>query len=185
MLVKPMDSFAHPLQRSNCFLGISLWTRALGNTTCVLLVTTAISGCGRGLPATAPVEGIVLLDGQPVAKASVVFVAKDGGRTGSGETDEDGHFSLTTFETDDGALVGTHSVCVTKREITIVGHEPVAASPDGTSTAMMRLKTHEQWGLPKKYADPQTSGIEVEVVEGMEPLRIELTERETTSAPKR
>ena len=149
----------------------------------VLVVAVLLSGCGSGLPATAPVSGLMLLDGKPVAKASVVFIPKGGGRTGTGETDENGRFTLTTFETDDGALVGMHSVCVTKREITVLGYAPTDNPQDGTSTAIMRLKTQERFDVPKQYAAPQTSGIEVDVKEAMEPLRIELTARAETAGP--
>jgi len=91
----------------------------------LLLGLLAITvGCGDSKFKFAPVEGRVLLDGQPVAKARVVFMPQtrtDDGETGpysGGETDADGRYSLASTEETPrtGAVVGSHRIIIsTKR----------------------------------------------------------------------
>lgn len=75
-----------------------------------------LSGCGA--PNMAPVKGRVVFNGQPVADASLTFAPqgeegqKETGKPGTGYTDENGDFELSTFKKYDGALIGTHSVTV-------------------------------------------------------------------------
>lgn len=72
-----------------------------------------IVGCGRGTPRTMPVTGVVIFQGVPLAEADVAFTPK-GGRPATGRTDAAGRFTLTTFKTDDGAVIGQHVVTVCK-----------------------------------------------------------------------
>jgi hypothetical protein len=90
-----------------------------------LLTLVAITtGCGDSKFKFAPVEGRVLLDGRPVAKARVVFMPQASGADGEagpysgGETGADGRYSLSsTDETPRaGAVVGSHRIIIsTKR----------------------------------------------------------------------
>jgi hypothetical protein len=70
-------------------------------------------GCGsKDQPI--PLEGTVLLDGQPVAGAIVSFLPDErGGRFATGTTAQDGSFRLTTYKENDGALAGDYRVTVT------------------------------------------------------------------------
>ncbi len=74
-----------------------------------LLCTGAVvtlAGCGsKGIP-VAPTEGVVLLDGKPVAGVSVVFRQAGLSMVASGKTDSEGHFQLSTYGDLDGAPVG-------------------------------------------------------------------------------
>src|SRR5262245_46778759 len=76
-------------------------------------------GCG-GPHQPVPVEGVVTLDGVPVAGAMVNFIREGGdgteGRMAYGSTDEHGKFRLTTVQPNDGALPGTYRVLVIKTE---------------------------------------------------------------------
>jgi hypothetical protein len=105
------------------------------------------TGCGR--PAyqleTAPVSGRVTLDGQPVT-SGYVFVVPSKGRMAKGSIQPDGTFALTTYETGDGAQVGSHSVIVT----------PVPRD-EGFSGP------RERNPIPAKYARAQTSGLTLDV----------------------
>ncbi len=87
----------------------------------VMLVAFAVgliplSGCGA--PTLAPVKGQVVFNGKPVADASLTFSPlgaegqKETGKPGTGYTDENGQFVLSTFKNYDGALIGSHSVSV-------------------------------------------------------------------------
>jgi hypothetical protein len=73
-----------------------------------------LAGCGGNN--TSKVAGTVTLDGKPTAGATVTFVPVEeaaGRRLASGVTNADGHFRLTTFNTNDGALPGEYHVTVT------------------------------------------------------------------------
>jgi hypothetical protein len=67
----------------------------------------------------APVKGRVMFDGKPVTKAAVTFSPTgspgqlETGKPGTGFTDAEGSFELSTFKNYDGALIGAHSVHVT------------------------------------------------------------------------
>lgn len=79
------------------------------------------SGCGNNQLSYAPVEGVVTIDGKPIAKAQVVLscdnVTIDGALpTSRGATDDAGHFKLVSITPDkrviDGAVVGEHRVSI-------------------------------------------------------------------------
>src|SRR5688572_20954811 len=76
-----------------------------------------LPGCGG--PAMAPVKGRVTCNGKPVAEAAITFspipesaADREPGKPGTGFTDADGTFSLSTFKNYDGALVAKHKVTV-------------------------------------------------------------------------
>lgn len=83
--------------------------------------TLLLSGCGSNQLSYAPVEGVVTVDGKPIAKAQVVLscddVTVDGAKpTSRGVTDDAGHFKLVSITPDkqvkDGAVVGEHRVTI-------------------------------------------------------------------------
>ena len=73
--------------------------RCLAATALALLVTSA-AGCGSGppAPATAPVSGVVTVDGAPVEHAQVSFVPIEGtpGLGSAATTDAGGRYGLRT-----------------------------------------------------------------------------------------
>src|SRR5690349_2415820 len=75
-----------------------------------LILVIGLVGCGRAR--TSPVEGAVVLDGKPLAGASVQFVPQGRGRDATGETDKDGQFAMSTFQPRDGVLPGTYKVVI-------------------------------------------------------------------------
>jgi hypothetical protein len=85
-----------------------------------LAASVAVLGCGDGRQkmGVAKVEGTVTCDGQPIANVAVYFVPKRSGdnaltgKGGIGYCDDKGHFVVTTYDSDDGAVVGKHDVCV-------------------------------------------------------------------------
>jgi len=78
----------------------------------------ALVACGCGGQRMAPVKGRVVFNGQPVKDAAVTFSPagapeqKETGKPGTGFTDENGDFVLSTFKNFDGAIVGKHGVHV-------------------------------------------------------------------------
>ena len=120
----------------------------------ICLASSATVGCGDGRTPRVPVSGTVTIDGVPLTRG-MVKVAPQGDRIAIGAIDEHGRFTLTSYEKGDGVVLGVHPVSVTAVE-----------SIDERSN---------RWHAPKKYAESQTSGLEV-VIEGpTDDLKIELT----------
>lgn len=127
---------------------------ALAVWSCALGFVAATSGCGDRRPERVPVAGIVLIDGQPLNRGNIKFVPKNG-RPSAGKIGPDGRFNLTCYDGNDGALLGTHRVQVSSSNI--ISDNKI------------------EWFAPQQYADFRTSGIEVEVTESVEDLKIELS----------
>ena len=134
------------------------------------LVLPLIAACGPSRPDTAPVNGNVTLDGKPIAGAQVMLVPTQGGRPGQGLTDEQGNFTIGTFEKDDGALLGPHNITVTSKRR--VGGS--IATADGLEGPPGQQRPKIIWLTPQKYSRQETSGFSVEVKQGMEPLKLQL-----------
>ena len=112
------------------------------------LALLLIVGCGRGTPLTMPVKGIVTFQGSPLAEADVAFTPK-GGRPASGRTDAAGRFTLTTFRTNDGALIGQHTVTVCKH---------VKKDPNATGAYFDYVQV-----TPEKFGRPNESPLRADV----------------------
>jgi hypothetical protein len=136
---------------------------------CLAAILGGISGCGPSRPTTYPVSGVVTLDGKPIQGATVMLMPQAGGRPATGTTNQRGEFSLTTFDRNDGALPGKHTVTVVKKITT-----GIMAGPDGLSGPVARGGIKEQWIIPKKYSDPKSSILSADVRRGMEPLKLDL-----------
>ncbi len=83
----------------------------------------SLLGCGGVDNPVAPVNGVVTLNGKPVADMVVTFTPIPGktatvgednqpGKSATGNTDAEGKFTLSTYDRNDGALVGEHKVTV-------------------------------------------------------------------------
>ena len=90
--------------------------RVLG-TGVFLVAATVVAGCGG--PQMASVKGKVTWKGKGVKQAHVTFspVAKsekdkEPGKAGTGFTDDDGKFVISTYANYDGARVGQHTVSI-------------------------------------------------------------------------
>ncbi len=146
---------------------------------CLSLVAVALSlpcllgGCGAGdHPDTYPVGGVVTLNGQPVAEATVNFFPVAEGQSSVGRTDAQGRYELTTFDPGDGALPGEYQVAISKYELPSgaadVDTEP---SEEGSSDPESLVPQNV---LPERYASPQTSELRATVSEGTNRLDFEL-----------
>ena len=92
------------IRRQRMLLGIAL-----------LGCTTFGAGCGgETLPKRAPVAGRVVYRGQPVKHATVCFMRGGAARWSIGTTNDNGEFTLTTYEAGDGAMLGENAVSVTE-----------------------------------------------------------------------
>jgi hypothetical protein len=113
----------------------------------------ATTGCDHR-PARVPVSGVVLIDGQPLTRGNIKFVPV-GGRPSSGAIGQDGKFTLMCYDGNDGAIPGTHRVQVAANRI--ISDSKI------------------EWFAPRNYADFRNSGIEVNVEQPIDDLKIELT----------
>jgi hypothetical protein len=126
-------------------------------STLLFAVLLAIAGCGSqhaDHPPVFPVSGQVTWNGQPLPNALLVLHPKGAADARAiparGQTDQHGHFRLTTYETGDGAPVGEYTVTVAYHQLVATGsgYEP------GPNL------------LPPKYASPETTDLTVRVAQG-------------------
>jgi hypothetical protein len=114
-----------------------------------------VGGCGPsgGVSAveTVPVKGKVTYKGKPLTKGVVTFEPRNSGRTATGQIGPDGDFELTTLKKGDGAAPGKHRVSVS-------GTGPTAKAEV----------------IPIKYAEVNTSKLEVEVAKDKTEYPIDL-----------
>ncbi|MDO4574435.1 MAG: hypothetical protein Q4D98_04400 [Planctomycetia bacterium] len=79
----------------------------------ILFLVMLVAGCGDGRPRRYPVEGVVTVDGQPLAGefvGSVRLIPVTGGRPASAQLDAGGKFVLGNYEADDGCPAGDYKV---------------------------------------------------------------------------
>jgi hypothetical protein len=105
---------------------------------------------GYKRPKIGKVQGKVTLNGTPLAAAHVIFEPTDNenGALASAVTDDDGNFTLTSYDPSDGASVGTHRVVIIK----------------GAD------------GVPHKFSKRETTPLSAEVNSGDNTIDFELKE---------
>lgn len=128
---------------------------SLASAFAVLCTVGTLAGCDDGKPQRVPVSGTVLIDGKPLTLGTVRMYPASGGRPASGEIGPDGRFSMTTFQLNDGAVVGENRVEI----------RAVEALSD----------TKAKWHAPQKYATADTSGLTISVDEPMDELELSIT----------
>ena len=131
-----------------------------------LAIVLGLAGCS-GAPKdphrkpTVPVTGIVKYKGAPLEGATVTFVMEADPVPAFGKTDAEGKFKLTTYDEGDGAIVGVHTVAISKMEnppATGIDQEggkyvpPEGGAPPKTV-----------YLIPQKYSIPGLSGLTADV----------------------
>lgn len=114
-----------------------------------------LAGCTPNYPDTARVSGVVTLNKQPLDSGEIQFIG-DNGVPAMGRIEPGGTYRLSTFLPDDGALPGTYRV--------IIRPAP-GFLPSGPSALI---------AIPKRYADPVTSGLTAQVNEGINLINFDL-----------
>jgi hypothetical protein len=117
------------------------------------------AGCGQksDTPETAPVTGTVTYKGKPVIGGTVTFHPQSiAGNPGVGDISLDGTYTLTTYEREDGAVLGKHNVTV----------EVFPGQAGGVPDALPGTEDKLPSPIPKKYRNPGTSPLEFEVKQG-------------------
>ncbi len=134
----------------------------------VILVTMALcmclTGCGRsdrwvaGRPPVYPASGTVMMNGQPLEGATVIFSPEEtaAGKPGFAVTDSYGHFQAETFEPKDGLTSGFHKVAIEKT---------IMVDKQGNLVREIREPGDaiEKREVPRQYSDFEKSGFRVEV----------------------
>ena len=162
------------------------------------LLIVAAAGCGGGSgPEFQEAGGVVTLQGEPLANASVTFipVKEDGATAGPVATavaNQAGEFQLSTGG-ESGAVAGTHKVTVTLYADS--GSAAPAASLDSAQSGEERMKMMNEMMqrtmpdrsgkvkmeepkslVPPKYTTLKTTPLEYEIKPGAENrFKIELT----------
>ena len=149
--------------------------RRLGYTLALALVASSmltIAGCGGSSVDTVPVTGTVLMDGKPVEGAAVAFRCEGQPKAAVGTTDAEGKFTLTLNEDGDGAMVGTHTVTVSK---VVTNEKEISADEDSSAAYIEMMKDSAKDGgegikdndeghqLPVGYSRPYETDLTAEV----------------------
>jgi hypothetical protein len=121
------------------------------------------------------VEGVVLLDGQPVEGATVLFSPDAGGTAGglpaAGRTDSKGTFRLNAAggaKFGAGTKIGEYIVTVTKQD-----HDPVPPpDPNGPPSGPPNVKVWDV--LPVVYKHAVTTPLRATVKKGKNTYRFDL-----------
>ena len=186
-----------PHSDHSIFVGMSEFVKHYTLSILLPLTLLACLGCNSGLR-TEYVDGIVTLDGNPVEGALVTFIPASAGeaRVAAGTTDAKGHYTLTVAEggrAGRGTTVGDYKVTVAKRtpdktkeKAEAAGNDTGASEqPPSREEMAAAERARRSAGLPppflyltpKKYNNPETSGLTANVVKGSNKFDFALTEK--------
>ncbi len=160
-------------------------------------------GCssGNGLN-LAKVRGKVTYKGEPVKNGTVFFMPDDSkgtvGPPAVGTITANGTFIMSTESAGDGVIVGSHKIGITGLEEKPVSSATAAPTPESDSKAYMNAKAKDaaavrtgavkkdadtftdkggqKWRfvVPKKFINPQESGIIAKVEPGSNTMNIDI-----------
>jgi len=121
----------------------------------LIAVLVCLAGCQRSDHVrTAPVTGVVTLDGQPVEEGTGMF-ERTGARPAAGQIRKGQIVEVTTYRPNDGAPVGEHRVAVF---VTMAAKSAVSNTPGG----IQKFDPNYMGGgslIPARYNDPATSQL--------------------------
>jgi len=137
----------------------------------ILLLMLAGPGCGYRRPAMTRPQGIVTLDGEPVAAASVMLVPLEPGRPVAAVSDEAGRLVFSTYGSNDGVPPGRYKAVVSKLVPTKKAARKLdaargrkAEADDQAEEAMVELDDDDYENLlPARYATAATTDLVVMV----------------------
>lgn len=158
---------------------------------CMTLVAACLAvcglvGCGHRGPPVEMVEGLVLLDGQPVEGATVLFspqiTGTVGGLPAAGRTGPGGSFRLNAAggaKFGAGTKIGEYIITITKQD-----HDPVPPpDPNKPPSGPPNVKVWDV--LPVVYKNASTTPLRASVKKGKNTLRFELDSSAVASPPKK
>ena len=133
-----------------------------------------IFGCGSDSSGRVPISGTVELDGKPLEGASIAFVGGGGGALATATTDKAGLFRLKV-------ATGANKVSVSK--VDPAAAAAAMATPKKEEDMLMGMPdqvkkiAQPKAGVPEKYGNPTTSGLQFDIASGMQPLSISLSSK--------
>ncbi len=138
-------------------------------TSVVLILGTMLTTAGCGRSDRSPlgkVTGMVTYKGEPVETATIVFHNPQG-RSAIGQIIDGMIENVTTYDTlNDGAAIGTLAVTI----------HPVGARETLMHKPIEPPKPPAKPPFPRRYDDPETSGLTAEIQAGNNDLFFELTD---------
>lgn len=144
------------------------------------LLSLLLTGCGdTDWPATAPVSGTVTWNGKPIANVHLSFRSPGAPRFGSGTTDLAGKYSLTTFQPNDGAIIGEHRVAV--RMVATPSSEQGPLPDFKDTAAFMKAaqaaeKPVKNPAVPPRFGSPATTPLRATVKPGDNVIDFDLSD---------
>jgi hypothetical protein len=146
-------------------------TTRLLRSLCLFIATVGLclTGCS-GDPLPAKVRGEVLVDGQPLAKGTIIF-AVPGKPEATGVIENGKIISVGTFKSDDGASVGQAQVAVQAIQVTAA---PVVLENPGDTKSNTLASMSGQSLIPVRYGNPATSGLSADLKAGPNEPKFEL-----------
>jgi hypothetical protein len=128
-----------------------------------------LAGCGGGGGPELPVSGVVTLDGNPVADATVRFYPDEGTdptSSGYAQTGTDGKFVVTGGNDKKGLVAGKYKVTVTK------GKAQTANSEEGAGAVIPEIEFKDDF--PAIYSNPAKTVLAYSVTGDGKPIEIKL-----------
>ena len=147
----------------------------ISSRTVALVLATAILplvvGCGPR-DGRVQVSGVLICDGEPLGGANIAFVGGGGGAFGTASTDPEGRFTLR-------AAPGVNKVSVSAMD-TSGAAEWAEIPEEDTNMGDEAAQAEGMKNMPKplvaqKYFNADTSGLEVNVEEGMDDVTLEVS----------
>jgi hypothetical protein len=139
-----------------------------------LFCALAIAGCSEGPPPIVPVEGVLLLDHQPLPHARIRFAPNLNGPGGDylaeGVTDENGRFQLSC-KGQPGACACENMVMVSEGPMSKAGRGISAAAQEEAARFLASLKNRP---IPAVYATASKTPLTVAVTAGQTEYTLEL-----------
>jgi hypothetical protein len=164
-------------------------------------------GCGPGNGLNlAKVRGKVTYKGEPIKNGTVFFMPDDSkgtiGPPAVGSITKDGTYIMSTESAGDGVIVGSHKIGITGLEEKPLGSGTAAPTAESDPKAYMKAKAKDaavarsgtvakeadtftdkggqRWRfvVPRKFANPQESGIIAKVEPGSQTLNIDIDDSE-------
>jgi hypothetical protein len=133
-------------------------------------------GCGgaskAGRKPVYSVSGKITMSGGPLPGASVSFAPLDGQPVAVGRTNDQGEYTLTTYDAGDGAAAGRYAVVVSKPTAVAAasGEDEHSVDPyaEVAGSHSAQARTDAGGGVPDLYTSSTSTPLKAEVTSGGE-----------------
>ena len=157
--------------------------KSLLNVALAVSISLAIGGCGGKKFETAPTQGTVTFNGKKVTGGTITLSPVSGGpndrytgRAAIGTIQSDGSFVLTTYDKEDGAIIGKHQVSYSPPE-NEGGEDNEGGGEKENTISKAELKKRDRSQKFSQLEVAETSRT-VEITAGDNTLKIELSKKE-------